>query len=153
MPVSVGVNFMSVVHEGSGGVTVVFPDVCKTPAAPAPPIPVPYPNVARSADAAKTARSVQADGHPLCTKGSCFRTSTGDEAGTLGGVASSTTKGQARFVNYALDVQVEGKPVPRALDLMLHNDQNAPPTPLGQGPVVALPRTEPPLCPICEQPL
>lgn len=153
MPVSVGVNFMSVVHEGSGGVTIVFPDVCKTPAPPSPPIPVPYPNVARSADAAKTAKSVKADGHPLCTKVSCFRTSTGDEAGSLKGVASNTTKGEARFVNYSMDVKAEGKPIPRALDLMLHNDKNAPPTPLTQGPVVAIPSAEPTLCPICEKPL
>lgn len=153
MPVSVGVNFMSVVHEGSGGVTIVFPDVCKTPAPPAPAIPVPYPNVARSTHATKTATTVQADGYPLCTKDSVFRLSTGDEAGSLLGVASSTVRGKAQFVNYALDVQAQGKPIPRALDLMLHNDKNTPPTPLGQGPVVALPDTEPPRCAICDEPL
>ena len=30
MPVTVGVNFMSVVHASSNGVTIAFPDVCKT---------------------------------------------------------------------------------------------------------------------------
>ena len=153
MPVTVGVNFMSVVHKGSGGVTVAFPDVCKTPAPPSPPVPVPYPNVARSSDAAKTAKKVKADGHPLCTKDSCFKTSTGDEAGSLKGVASNTVKGKAQFVGYSMDVLANGKPVPRALDLMLHNDKNCPPTPLTQGPVVAAPSSEPVLCSICDKPL
>lgn len=153
MAVTVGVNFLSVVHKGSGGVTIAFPDVCKTPAPAAPPVPVPYPNVARSVDAAKTAKKVKADGHPLCTKDSCFRTSTGDEAGTLKGVASSTVKGKAQFVGYSMDVKVEGKPVPRALDLMLHNDKNTPPVPLTQGPVVAVPGAEPLTCSICDKPL
>ena len=44
MPVTVGVNFMSVVHKASNGVTIAFPDVCKTPT-PAGPIPIPYPNI------------------------------------------------------------------------------------------------------------
>ena len=31
MPVTVGVNFLSVVHASSNGITMAFPDVCKTP--------------------------------------------------------------------------------------------------------------------------
>ena len=153
MGVTVGVNFLSVVHEGSGGVTVAFPDVCNTPAPPAPPVPVPYHNVARSIDAAGTAKTVKADGHPLCTQGSCFRTSTGDEAGATGGVVSGTFKGKAAFVTYSMDVEAEGKPVARALDLMLHNDRNTPPVPLSQGPVVELLSAEPTVCSICGKPL
>lgn len=33
-----------VAHKGSGGMSTVFPDVCKTPT-PAEPIPIPYPNI------------------------------------------------------------------------------------------------------------
>lgn len=50
--VTVGVNNLSVVHKNSNGVTIAFPDVCKTPA-PAGPIPIPYPNIAQSRDTAK----------------------------------------------------------------------------------------------------
>ena len=51
MPVTVGVNMLSVVHASSNGVTIAFPDVCKTPAPPAPaPLPIPYPNIAKSSD-------------------------------------------------------------------------------------------------------
>jgi hypothetical protein len=138
MPVSVGVNNLSVVHAGSNGVTIAFPDVCKTPAPPAPFVPIPYPNIAKSGDSAKGAKKVKCDGNPVCLKDSNFMLSTGDEAGSLMGVASSKIKGKAEFVSFSFDVQVEGKGVPRAFDLMLHNDKNTPPVPLLQGPVVVI---------------
>src|SRR5262245_7554750 len=138
MPVTVGVNNLSVVHAGSNGVTIAFPDVCKTPAPPAPPIPIPYPNIAKSSDTAQGAKKVKGDGNPICVKDSNFMMSTGDEAGSLMGVASNKIKGKAEFVNFSFDVQIEGKNVPRAFDLMLHNDKNTPPAPLIQGPGIAL---------------
>jgi hypothetical protein len=151
MPVTVGVNNLSVVHAGSNGVTIAFPDVCKTPA---PPVPVPYPNVARSSDTAQGAKTVKADGNPVCVKDSNFMLSTGDEAGALLGVASNKIKGKAEFVNFSFDVQVEGKGVPRAFDLMLHNDKNTPPTPVMQGPIITLPPADgaKPVCSICGEP-
>jgi hypothetical protein len=134
---SVGVNKMSVVTKDSNGVTVAFPDVCKTPG-PGGPIPIPYPNIARSADSAQASKTVTVQGQPPCLKDSNFSTSTGDEGGTAGGgVASNKTKGKAEFVNYSFDVKIEGKNVARAMDLMLHNDKNTPPTPVIQPPVVA----------------
>ncbi len=36
-----------IVHQGSGGQSIVFPDVCNTPSA-AGPIPIPYPNIGQS---------------------------------------------------------------------------------------------------------
>jgi uncharacterized Zn-binding protein involved in type VI secretion len=149
---SVGVNKMSVVTKDSNGTTVAFPDVCKTPG-PAGPVPIPYPNVARSADTAQGSSTVKVEGNPVCLKDSNFSTSTGDEAGTAGGgVASSKTKGKAEFVNYSFDVKIEGKNVARALDLMLHNDKNTPPFPLMQPPVVALGKApEDPCCLMCKE--
>jgi hypothetical protein len=138
MPVTVGVNFMSVVHAGSNGITSAFPDVCKTPAPPAPPIPIPYPNIAKSSDTAKGASTVKCDGNPVCVKDSNFMVSTGDEAGSLLGVASNKVKGKAEFVNFSFDTKFEGKNVPRAMDLMLHNDKNTPPFPVIQGPAMAM---------------
>jgi hypothetical protein len=138
MGVTVGVNNLSVVHKDSGGITTAFPDVCLTPAPPAPPVPIPYPNIARSSDTASGSSSVKCDGNPICLKDSNFSTSTGDEAGSVGGVASGTTKGKAEFVNFSFDTMVEGKNVARALDLMLHNNKNTPPFPVLQGPVIPL---------------
>jgi hypothetical protein len=138
MPVTVGVNFLSIVNADSNGVTIAFPDVCKTPAPPAPPIPIPYPNIAKSSDTAQGTKKVKADGKPICVKDSNFSMSTGDEAGSIGGIASNKIKGKAEFVNFSFDVQFEGKNVPRSFDLMLHNDKNTPPFPVLQAPVVGL---------------
>src|ERR1700692_3047398 len=105
MGVTVGVDNLSVVHQDSSGITSAFPDVCKTPAPPAPPVPIPYPNIAQSSDTADGTSTVKCDGNPVCVKDSNFSTSTGDEAGSLLGVASNKTKGKAEFVNFSFDVQ------------------------------------------------
>lgn len=151
MGVTVGVNNRTVVHKSSGGITIAAPDVCKTPS-PAGPIPIPYPNIAKSGDTAKGSKKVKMDGNPIMLKDSNFSTSVGDEAGTAGGgVASNTTKGKAEFVNYSFDVKVEGKNVPRQLDPMIHNKQsapNTPPTPLIQPPLIAVSKI---VCPCCQK--
>jgi len=151
MPVTVGVNNLSVVHATSNGVTIAFPDVCKTPAPPAPFVPIPYPNIAKSQDTSKGAKKVKCDGNPVCVKDSNFMMSTGDEAGTLLGMLSSKIKGKAEFVNFSFDVQIEGKNVPRAFDMMLHNDKNTPPVPLLQGPAIALKTSAKPTCIVCNE--
>ncbi len=138
MPVTVGVNFMSVIHADSNGIAPSFPDVCLTPGPPAPPIPVPYPNIAMSSDTDKGSKTVKCDGNPVCVQDSNFKMSSGDEAGSIGGVMSGKTKGKAEFVNFSFDVQFDGKNVARALDLMLHNDKNTPPMPVIQPPVIAI---------------
>ena len=153
MGVTVGVNNLSVVHKSSNGVTIAFPDVCKTPS-PGGPIPIPYPNIAKSSDTAKGTKKVKCDGNSVCVKDSNFSMSTGDEAGSAGGgVASNMIKGKAEFVNYSFDVKFEGKGIARAFDLMLHNDKNTPPFPLLQGPVIAIPSDEKPVCLICDKPM
>lgn len=153
MPVTVGVNFLSVVHKSSNGVTIAFPDVCKTPS-PAGPIPIPYPNIAKSSDTAKGTKKVKCDGQSTCVKDSNFMMSTGDEGGSAGGgVVSNKIKGKAEFVLFSFDVKFEGKNVTRAFDIMLHNDKNTPPFPVLQGPVVAMPGTDEPVCLICDKKL
>lgn len=152
MGVTVGVNNLSVVHKSSNGVTIIFPDVCKTPT-PAGPVPIPYPNVARSADTAKGTKKVKCDGNSTCTKSSNFRMSVGDEPGCAGGgVISGKFKGKAEFVNFSFDVKFEGKNVTRAFDLMFHNNKNTPPSPVLQGPVIAM-GTDKEECYICGKPL
>ena len=42
-------NKMAVAYKDSRGVTVAFPDVCKTPS-PGGPVPIPYPNMAKTSD-------------------------------------------------------------------------------------------------------
>lgn len=148
MPVTVGVNFLSVVHKASNGFTPCFPDVCKTPT-PGGPVPIPYPNFAFSSDTAQGTKKIKCDGNPICHKSSNFRMSTGDEPGTVGGVISSKVKGKAEFVNFSFDVKVEGQNACRAFDLMLHNDKNTPPFPVIQGPIIAIPSDDRPECLVC----
>jgi len=153
MAVTVGVNMLSVVHQTSNGVTIAFPDVCKTPS-PGGPIPIPYPNIARSSDTSSGTTTVKCDGNPVCVKDSNFSISSGDEAGSAGGgVVSNKIKGKAEFVNFSFDVKFEGKNVARAFDLMLHNDKNTPPFPLLQGPIVPIPSNARLVCLICDEPL
>lgn len=151
MAVTVGVNKLSVVHKDSGGVTSAFPDVCKTPT-PGGPVPIPYPNIATSSDTSKGTKTIKCDGNPVCVSDSNFMVSTGDEPGSLLGVASNKVKGKAEFVNFSFDVKFEGKNVERAFDLMLHNDKNTPPFPLLQGPVVAMGEDKG-VCYICDKPI
>jgi Domain of unknown function (DUF4150) len=145
MAATMNVNNRTVVHKDSGGVATNFPDVCKTQCGP-PVIPIPYPNIAMSSNTAQGSKSVKVDGNPIMLKDSTFSTSTGDEAGALGGVASGCTKGKAQFVNYSFDVKIEGKSVPRLGDLMLQNKGsafNTPPMPEVQAPMVVVPALGP----------
>lgn len=128
MGATVSANMRTVVHKKSSGIAIAFPDVCKTPT-PAGPIPIPYPNIAMSSDTDKGSKKVKADGEPIMLKDSNFKMSTGDEAGSAQGVVSNKIKGKAEFVLYSFDVKVEGKNVPRMLDLMLQNKDSSPNTP------------------------
>ncbi len=121
-------NGLTAVHAGSNG-TLVTSDVCKTPRRCRP---VPYANIAKSADAAMTATSVTINGNPACILTSNFAVSSGDEAGSCGGVASGTVKGMAEFITGSANVFIEGIPVVRQTDLMISNFKNTPPVPLQQ---------------------
>jgi hypothetical protein len=125
MPSTVIVNKLTAVHQGSGGMaTAAAPDVCNTPG-PTGPVPMPYPNIAMSSDLAMGTTTVTADGQPIATKDSKFSTSTGDEAGSAGGLVSGVTKGVAKFVNYSMDVKFDGANVARLGDPMTMNGNQA----------------------------
>lgn len=142
---TVSVNMLTVVHKSSGGTSIIFPDVCKTPS-PAGPVPIPYPNIATSADTDQGSKKVKVEGNPIMLKDSSFLKSSGDEAGTAGGVVSSKTMGKAYPKMYSFDVKIEGRNVMRLSDIMLHNGAsptNTPPTPEVQAPGPVPPTAEP----------
>lgn len=120
------------------GICFAFPDVCLTPAPPAPPIPVPYPNIAQLSDAQDTASDVTAGGKEVVTANSSIASSTGDEAGSNGGVTSGTTKGECRFVEGSVSqtVKANGHGVVRLGDQTTQNNENAMGTVLGGFPRV-----------------
>lgn len=124
------INGRTAVHAGSDG-TLATVDVCWTRVGKNT-VPIPYTNIARSADAAKTAATVFINGHPVCHKNSIFAKSTGDEPGTGGGLRSGTTRGKAEFVTASPNVFIEGIPAVRQGDWMVGNNTNTAPMPLSQ---------------------
>ena len=75
------------VSTKAGGQCFAFPDVCKTPAPPAPFVPVPYPNIAMCSDASGASSKVKIEGKEVCTTKTEITMSSGDEGGTAGGDA------------------------------------------------------------------
>ncbi len=116
-------NGRGIAHKGSGGMSIVFPDVCKTPAAPSP-IPIPYPNIGRSADTSQGPTTVKTDGQMPMVKGAKYARSSGDEPGTVGGVVSGVNMSECEFMVYSFDVKFEGKNVCRLGDALFHNKKN-----------------------------
>lgn len=116
-------NSRGIAHKGSGGMSTAFPDVCKTPAAPSP-VPIPYPNIGRSSDTSQGPTTVKTDGQMPMVKGAKYSRSSGDEAGTLGGVVSSVNMSECEFMMYSFDVKFEGKNVCRLGDPLFHNKKN-----------------------------
>ena len=117
-------NKQGVTSAGSGAKTISGPDVCLTPAGSSR-VPIPYTNVARSANLANGSKSVKIDGAMGAIDGCCYSTSTGDEPGSGKGVISGTVGDKAEFANCSFDVKIEGKGVCRNDDLMTHNCVNA----------------------------
>jgi Domain of unknown function (DUF4150) len=120
---SVFANSRGVVHKTSGGMSTVFPDVCKTPV-PGGVAPIPYANCGTSSNTTGGPTSVTTDGQMPMVKGSTYMMTSGDEAGTAGGVVSNTFKGEAEFMMYSFDVKFEGKNACRLGDPMFQNKKN-----------------------------
>ena len=116
-------NSRGIAHGGSGGMSPIFPDVCKTPT-PAGPVPIPYPNVGKASDTSGGPTTVKTEGDMPMTKGAKYRMSSGDEAGAAMGVISNKVKGACEFMLYSFDVKFEGQNVCRLGDSLFHNEKN-----------------------------
>jgi hypothetical protein len=68
--------------RADGTVEVAFPDVCETPASPAPAVPVPYPGIDKTSDHAS--RPTKVEGDMARMPGATYTPSEGDEPGTGG---------------------------------------------------------------------
>lgn len=116
-------NTRGIAHKGSGGMSTVFPDVCKTPVGSAV-VPIPYPNIGQAADTSKGPKTVLTDGKMPMVKEAQYSKSSGDEAGTVKGVVSSDQMGVCEFMMYSFDVKFEDKNVCRLGDPLFHNKKN-----------------------------
>lgn len=88
-------------------------------------VPVPYTNIAKSAQLMDGTKSVEIDSCMGAIDGCCYRTSIGDLPGTAKGVASGTVGDKAEFVNCSHDVKIEGRGACRNSDPMTQNSKNA----------------------------
>ncbi len=109
----------------AGGSCFGFPDVCKVPAPPAPPIPTPFPNTCQVMQASKTSKKVKITNKETVTLKSEVPKSMGDEAGTLKGVVSSTNMDKVIYKKGSSKVKVEGQPVIHLTAMSAHNGANA----------------------------
>jgi len=76
------VNTSEIEHKSSQGRVLQSPDPCETPSE-AEPIPIPYPNIAKSSDTNNGSKKVKVEGkEEVLTKKSDYVKSSGDEPGT-----------------------------------------------------------------------
>jgi len=124
--ISVGVNPPKTpVTKGSHGIAQnTIPNICKMPGPPAPFVPTPLPNIAKSElNPQGYSTTVEIEGNAVAIRGATFE-SIGDIAskGTGGGLISANCQGPAKFISPgSLTVQIEGKNVHQLTDMMLNN--------------------------------
>ena len=113
-----------------GGMNFAFPDVCLTPAPPAPPIPIPYPNfslgmTANPVSACKRLFLTFMPAHNMMTMGTI---SNGDNAGVNMGVASGMVMGPHRHLLGSFTILWEVFPATKMLHMTGQNgmSMNAP---------------------------
>ncbi len=126
--ISVGVNAPKTpVTEGSMDMAIAtLPNVCKMPGPPAPFVPVPLPNLGRSADRLnKATTSVKIEGKKIAIKGSFYMSQPSPDVasqGTGGGIVSAKTQGKTEFVAPgSMNVKAEGKNIQLLGDAMTNN--------------------------------
>jgi hypothetical protein len=106
------------------GMDLAFPDVCMTPAVPAP-IPVPYPDIAMSPTAVPNQTKVFIMAMPAHNLGTTVPMTNGDNGGLLTGVASGTVMGPSRHTTAAFTVLIAGMPATRLTSMTIQNSTNA----------------------------
>ena len=102
------------------GQNIGFPDVCLTPAVPAP-IPVPYPNIAMNAQAMGFSQVVKISMVPALNMGSKIPMTTGDEGG-----AASPIKGAGQYTMGNPIVAIDRLPAINLLCPTTGNNMNNP---------------------------
>lgn len=114
-------------------VVAAMPDVCLSPPPPpAGPTPLPYPNSSFAKDLREGSKDVAIGGGAVALQDkSYYKTSPlGDEASTKNfgaNIIDHANSGKTYNAAYSMDVRVEGKGVPRAMDMATSNHQTAQP--------------------------
>ena len=126
----------------SGFICYAFPDVCNTPSSSGT-VAIPYPNIGQLSDAIQVSDTSTGTGevkvggqYVILANTSEIPQTTGDEAGSAGGITSGVTKGKAEFPQGSATVRIHGYPVVRMGDSTHQNQRNANGTVLGGVPNV-----------------
>lgn len=114
------------VSTKAGGNCMAAPDVCKTPT-PAGPVPTPYPNSAMltQGNPGTMSQKVKIMNQATAVQNTMITMSTGDEAGSAGGVVSGMIKGPCQFKRASTKVKCEGKGAVFLTCTIGHNGSNA----------------------------
>lgn len=108
-------------------VVAALPDVCLSPPPPPTgPVPIPYPDSSFASDLKDGSKDVAIGGGPVALQDkSHYKTSPlGDEASTKNfgaNVIDHTNAGKTYNAAFSMDVKVDGKGVPRAMDMATSN--------------------------------
>jgi len=94
----------------AGGTCFGFPDVCKVPSS-AGPVPTPFPNTGQCRDAQGAVDSILVQAKAILVESSKIPMSSGDEAGTAGGILSGMFMGPVVFKTACSKVYAKGKRV------------------------------------------
>jgi hypothetical protein len=98
----------------------LIPDVCKTPALPAP-LPIPYPNMAMSVTHVPTQYKLMIGPGLVETLGTIGTLSEFDEPGVLGGIISGVFMGPDQYLLGSFKLMVDAFFVMRLTSLTGHN--------------------------------
>jgi len=112
-------------NRGAGS-SLNFPDVCKTPAPPAPFIPVPYPSIGLNMQSAPFSPFVSIGFMPATNMGTLKVMTSGDELGAIGGLVTGIIKGPGKTTVGNPIVFVSGLPGESLLNPTAGNNMNAP---------------------------
>jgi hypothetical protein len=114
------------VSTKEAGQLMGVPDVCNVPS-PVGPIPTPFPNMGMCNQARGDTVSmvVKICMKEALTKKTEISQSSGDEAGSAGGIVSGMIKGPVKFMSFSSKVKFEGNPAVYLGCQTAHNGNNA----------------------------
>ena len=110
----------------AGGMYVAFPNVCFIPVPPpVTQVPVPFPSIAQVASTDGAVDKVLIENKETVVEGSKVPNSSGDEAGTKGGVVSGKNMDQVQPKSFSSKVFAKGKKVVMLTAVAANNGSNA----------------------------
>ncbi len=112
---------MFAICSTADGSCIAAPDVCLTPPQG---VPVGYVNMALCRGAVGTSHTMFIQNKPVLTDGSVIPMSSGDEAGTLGGVTSGCIIGPCRFKTASSKVYADNQKVILHMAITSQNQGN-----------------------------